>query len=64
MPRLTQFRICPHSRSIRLALGELGFDYDMAEERPSKPSLWLFHGHPSVAERLAHAESHLVWRRE
>jgi glutathione S-transferase len=34
MPRLTQFRICPHSRSIRLALGELGLDYDMAEERP------------------------------
>jgi glutathione S-transferase len=34
MPRLTQFRICPHSRSIRLALGELGVDYEMAEERP------------------------------
>ncbi|MFM9850811.1 MAG: glutathione S-transferase family protein [Hyphomicrobiaceae bacterium] len=34
MPRLTQFRICPHSRSIRLALGELGIDCEMAEERP------------------------------
>jgi glutathione S-transferase len=34
MPRLTQFRICPHSRSIRLALGELGIDYDTVEERP------------------------------
>lgn len=34
MARLTQFRICPHSRSIRLALGELGIEFDMAEERP------------------------------
>lgn len=34
MPTLTQFRICPHSRSIRLALGELGLEYEMAEERP------------------------------
>jgi STE24 endopeptidase len=29
---------------------------NMAEERPSKPALWLFHGHPPVAERLTHAE--------
>jgi glutathione S-transferase len=34
MPKLVQFRICPHSRSIRLALGELGIDCEMAEERP------------------------------
>jgi glutathione S-transferase len=34
MPRLTQFRMCPHSRSIRLALGELGIECETAEERP------------------------------
>lgn len=34
MARLTQFRICPHSRSIRLALGELGIEFEIAEERP------------------------------
>lgn len=30
---------------------------NMAEERPSKPALWLFHGHPPVAERLTEAEA-------
>jgi glutathione S-transferase len=34
MPRLTQFRMCPHSRSIRLALGELGIECETTEERP------------------------------
>lgn len=34
MHRLTHFRLCPHSRSIRLALGELGVAFEMVEERP------------------------------
>ena len=34
MLKLTQFRLCPHSRSIRLALGELSLDVELAEERP------------------------------
>ena len=34
MHRLTHFRLCPHSRSIRLALGELDVDFEMVEERP------------------------------
>jgi STE24 endopeptidase len=29
---------------------------NMAEERPSTSTLWLFNGHPPVAERLSHAE--------
>lgn len=32
--RLTHFRLCPQSRSIRLALGELGLACELAEERP------------------------------
>jgi glutathione S-transferase len=31
---LTHFRICPHSRAIRLVLGELGIDHELEEERP------------------------------
>ena len=34
MHKLTQFRLCPHSRSIRLALSELDIEVEMAEERP------------------------------
>lgn len=34
MTRLTHFRLCPHSRSIRLALGELGIAHESVEERP------------------------------
>jgi glutathione S-transferase len=34
MHRLTHFRLCPHSRSIRLAFGELGIDCELVEERP------------------------------
>lgn len=34
MPTLTHFRLCPHSRSIRLLLGELGLPFTAAEERP------------------------------
>jgi glutathione S-transferase len=34
MPKLTHYRICPLSRSIRLALVELGQEFDLAEERP------------------------------
>lgn len=34
MNRLTHFRLCPHSRSIRLALSEFGIECEMAEERP------------------------------
>jgi glutathione S-transferase len=34
MNRLTHFPLCPRSRSIRLALGELGIECEMAEERP------------------------------
>jgi glutathione S-transferase len=34
MNRFTHFRLCPHSRSIRLALSELGLACEMVEERP------------------------------
>jgi glutathione S-transferase len=34
MHTLTHFRLCPYSRSIRLALGELGFEIALEEERP------------------------------
>lgn len=34
MHKLTHFRLCPHSRSIRLALAELAMDFGLAEERP------------------------------
>lgn len=32
--KLIQFRLCPRSRSIRLALAELGLDAELAEEQP------------------------------
>lgn len=34
MHKLTHFRLCPHSRSIRLALAELEIGADLADERP------------------------------
>ncbi|WP_333793680.1 glutathione S-transferase family protein [Hyphomicrobium sp.] len=34
MHTLTQFRLCPKSRSIRLALAEVAFEAALAEERP------------------------------
>ena len=34
MHKLTQFRLCPHSRSIRLALEELAIGVQLVEERP------------------------------
>ena len=34
MHKLTQFRMCPRSRSIRLALGELAIEMELIEERP------------------------------
>jgi glutathione S-transferase len=34
MHTLTQFRLCPRSRSIRLALAEVGFEAALADERP------------------------------
>lgn len=33
-PTLTHFRLCPLSRSIRIALAEAGREVDLAEERP------------------------------
>jgi glutathione S-transferase len=34
MSLLTHFPLCPHSRSIRMALAELDITFDLAEERP------------------------------
>ena len=34
MHTLTHFRLCPFSRSIRIALAELGFEVALEEERP------------------------------
>ena len=34
MSTLTHFRVCPFSRSVRLALAELSFPFTLAEERP------------------------------
>lgn len=34
MPKLTHYRLCPHSRSIRLALDECGVETEFAEEKP------------------------------
>ena len=34
MHTLTHFRLCPHSRSIRIVLAELGVEAELAEERP------------------------------
>jgi glutathione S-transferase len=34
MPTLTHFRLCPHSRAVRLAAAELGLDCELVEERP------------------------------
>jgi glutathione S-transferase len=34
MLKLMHYRLCPFSRSIRLALGELGLDVALVEERP------------------------------
>ena len=33
-PRLTQFRLCPRSRSVRLALAEYGHDVTLLDENP------------------------------
>lgn len=32
--RLTQYRLCPRSRSIRLAMTELGYEFQMLDENP------------------------------
>ncbi len=34
MHKLNQFRLCPHSRSIRLVLSELAIEAEFVEERP------------------------------
>lgn len=34
MHTLTHFRLCPHSRSVRIALGELDIEADLVEEFP------------------------------
>ena len=34
MHKLTHFRLCPHSRSIRIALAELEIGAELADERP------------------------------
>jgi glutathione S-transferase len=34
MHKLTHFRLCPFSRAIRIALGELYMEVELAEERP------------------------------
>lgn len=34
MPKLTHYRLCPHSRAIRLALAETGVEVEFAEEKP------------------------------
>ncbi|MCB1513408.1 MAG: glutathione S-transferase family protein [Hyphomicrobiaceae bacterium] len=34
MHKLTHFRLCPHSRSIRILLTELGIGFSFTEERP------------------------------
>jgi glutathione S-transferase len=34
MAKLTHFRLCPHSRSIRIALAEAGTNVELVEERP------------------------------
>jgi glutathione S-transferase len=34
MHKLTQYRLCPFSRSVRLALDELGIACELADERP------------------------------
>ena len=34
MHTLTQFRLCPFSRAIRLALAEQGIEVELIEERP------------------------------
>ncbi len=33
-PRLTQYRLCPRSRSIRLALAEYGVEVQLLDENP------------------------------
>lgn len=34
MTKLTHFRLCPRSRSVRLALAELGLEAELVEEKP------------------------------
>jgi glutathione S-transferase len=34
MHKLIHFRLCPHSRSVRSALDEIGFETELVEERP------------------------------
>lgn len=34
MSKLTHYRLCPHSRAIRLAAGELGLAVELSEESP------------------------------
>ena len=34
MHKLRQFRLCPHSRAVRLALGEFGIAFELVEEQP------------------------------
>jgi glutathione S-transferase len=34
MHKLTHYKLCPRSRSIRLALGELGFEVELIDEDP------------------------------
>ena len=34
MHKLTHYRLCPHSRSVRLALAELAIEVTLAEEQP------------------------------
>lgn len=34
MHKLTQFRLCPHSRAVRLVLGEYGVEFTLVDEKP------------------------------
>lgn len=34
MMKLTQYRLCPRSRSVRLALGEFGLEHELHDENP------------------------------
>jgi Zn-dependent protease with chaperone function len=49
-------RITGSSGAFRTALRRLASQH-LAEERPSRVTQWLYHRHPSVAERLAMASA-------
>lgn len=54
MLTLTHFKLCPKSRSVRIALGELGLEARLAEENPWGPSHRMMATNPACNLPMLH----------